>query len=246
MIHSQIVVFELGVHFFRPRKSRVTTQGKDLVKSGVKIMRKEWAIQGVSFSVEKGETVAILGRNGAGKTTLMRILEGSLLPDQGSFRSDTKPVSMSSLMTGFHGHSTVLGNLKSLGRLRGIRQSDLTEFAVEVINFAGLEEKMHHKYKTLSTGMKARLGFSFAHIFDPEILLIDEGFANGDRWFLEKSQKAMSRYLASGKTVIMTSHSEKLLKDTCSRGILLRRGQVAFDGSIQEALKNYHAEGSRD
>jgi ABC-type polysaccharide/polyol phosphate transport system ATPase subunit len=197
----------------------------------------------VNFSVEKGETIAVLGRNGAGKTTLMRVLEGSLLPDRGSCETRTKPISMSSLMTGFHSHSSVLGNLKSLGQLRGLRLRELNDFALEVVAFAGLADKTHHPYKVLSAGMKARLGFSFAHIFEPDILLIDEGFANGDRWFLDKSQKSISRYLASGKTVVMTSHSERLLKETCSRGIVLKGGELLFDGPIDPAFEVYHTDG---
>jgi ABC-type polysaccharide/polyol phosphate transport system ATPase subunit len=197
----------------------------------------------VSLSVFEGETVALLGRNGAGKTTLLRILEGSLVPDHGSCFTAVKPESMNSLTSGFQGYSSVLNNTISLGRLRGVRPGEVRDFANEVIAFAGLDDKANHLYRSLSTGMKSRLGFSFAHIFDPKILLIDEGFANGDRWFRDKAQKVISRYLASGKTVIMTSHSEKILRESCTRGVVLSGGTVLFDGPIAEAFEIYHSDG---
>ena len=243
MSQSKIRVWNLGLYFHRPRKSRWPTFDTSAPDEFVRLDRKEWVLKGINLSVDKGETIAVLGRNGAGKTTLMRVLEGSLLPDRGSCVTDTRPISMSSLMTGFDGQSSVVDNLKSLGHLRGLRSRDLDEFAREVIDFAGLVDKTHHPYKMLSTGMKSRLGFSFAHIFEPDILLVDEGFANGDRWFVDKSQKSISRYLSSGKTVLMTSHSEKLLKETCSRGVVLKRGRVVFDGPIDKAFVAYYSDG---
>jgi ABC-2 type transport system ATP-binding protein len=243
MNEFEIALTKVGIYFSRPRRTGEKDQGRPQKLSSEIDSKKQWALQDITFSAASGETIAILGRNGAGKTTLLRILEGSLLPDKGRFVSSTKPVSMNSLMSGFDGDTTVFRNLRILGRLRGISRGDLNEFAFEIIEFAGLVEKCNHPYKVLSTGMKARLGFSFAHIFQPEVLLIDEGLANGDRWFKEKSEKSLARYLASGKTIFMTGHSESLIRQTCSRGLILKQGKLLFDGPIQEAFETYHKMG---
>jgi ABC-type polysaccharide/polyol phosphate transport system ATPase subunit len=243
MKEPQINLEQVGVYFRTPRDSRLHDKNHFRLANWSTRNDKEWALLNVSLSFEAGETVAVLGRNGAGKTTLLNVLEGQLIPDKGTCFTSVKPYSMRSLMSGFHNHSSVRENTITLGRLRGVGYADAKEFASEVIKFAGLVEKANHPYGSLSTGMKARLGFSFAHIFEPEILLIDEGLANGDRWFRDQSQNSISRYLGSGKTILMTGHSERLLRQTCARGIVLTQGQILFDGPIDRALKFYHSKG---
>ena len=241
--NTQVELTGVGVYFLKPRKTRSLVNEQALPGDIAQHQRKDWALTSIDLSSTPGETIGILGRNGAGKTTLLRILEGTLMPDVGKCTATAKPVSMSSLMSGFHGPSSVLENVKTLGRLRGVPAKDAKAFALEVAEFAGLSEKIYHPHKSLSTGMKARLGFSFAHIFEPDVLLIDEGFANGDLWFREKSQKSIARYLASGKTIFMTSHSEKFLTATCSRGLVLKDGKLLFDGPINQAVEVYRTKG---
>ena len=240
---AQIELINVGVFFTRPRKGGESVIPTFSTSAFRLPQKKEWVLREISLSASAGEIIAVLGRNGAGKTTLLRVLEGALLPDRGVIKSAIKPVSMSSLMSGFIGNMSVLANVRTLGHVRGISIRDLAGFSREVIEFAGLLEKSNHAYRSLSTGMKARLGFAFAHIFEPEILLIDEGFSNGDRWFREKSQKALQRYLTSGKTVFITGHSETILRQACSRGIVIENGILIFDGPVSKAFEKYHSIG---
>ncbi len=198
-----------------------------------------FALKDVSFSVKKNEKLAILGPNGSGKSTLLKMLIGIYMPDEGEIQIDGLISSVLELSTGFSAELTGRDNIYLKFALQGKNKKDVDAIIDEVIAFSELEEFMDTPLKHYSSGMKSKLGFSIVSNMDPEILILDEVFAAGDKKFREKSEKRIKE-LYENTTTILVSHSMGIVKDIANRVIVLKKGELVFDGNPDDGIAFYN------
>ncbi len=207
------------------------------------LMYKEfWALRNVSFTVEKGDRVALLGYNGAGKSTMLKVIAGVLKPTEGTVRTYGRVVPLLELGAGFDKQYTGAENIYLYGAMLGYTKDFIASKYDRIVKFSGLGDFINVPVKNYSSGMKARLGFSIATIVEPEILILDEVLSVGDAKFRRKSLRRIRRMMKSGVTVLFVSHSVKQVRKVCNKGIVLDHGSVAFYGDIEEAIAIYEGE----
>ena len=196
----------------------------------------------VSFTLKKGEVVGILGKNGAGKSTILKIISGIYFPTSGSVKVNGTIASLIELGAGFNAEMTGRENIYFKGTLLGLSKQYIDDNISSMIEFADIGEYIDMPLRTYSSGMRARIGFALAVNADPDILIIDEVFAVGDKNFQQKSREKTEELLKSGKTVLFVSHSEELISEFCTRVIYLKQGKIAYDGDVKRGLATYHAD----
>ncbi len=200
---------------------------------------KVWAIRDISFAVNKGETLGVIGRNGAGKSTLLRVLAGVLDPDEGQVARHVSTASLLTLNLGFLPHLSGRDNAVLSGMLMGLSRQQINSKLDEIIAFAELGPAIDDPFRNYSSGMKARLSFGVAITADPDIILVDEILGVGDQGFRQKSTAAMKEKINSDKTVIVVSHSEALIREVCDRLVWIHQGAVAATGDVDDVLAQY-------
>ncbi|HEV3351772.1 MAG TPA: ABC transporter ATP-binding protein [Acidimicrobiales bacterium] len=199
-----------------------------------------WALRDVSFSVEQGETVGILGRNGSGKTTLLRLLAGVTRPSEGRVRVVGTVAPLISVGVGFRREMSGRENVYLNGMILGLTKTEIEARLDDIVSFAELGDFIDTPVKFYSSGMFLRLGFSVAVHTDPEVLLIDEVLAVGDVAFRAKCVERMRLIQESGTAIVLVSHSLDAVRGLCRRALLLRRGVLDFDGETEGAIDRYH------
>lgn len=191
-----------------------------------------WADKNVTFSLEKGDMLGIVGTNGAGKSTLLKAITGIMIPTEGSVKTEGNIAALLELASGFDPELTVKENTYLRGALLGYTRKFIDEKYDEIIAFAELEEFQDYMFKQLSSGMKSRLAFSIACLVHPDLLILDEVLSVGDEAFKDKSARRIKSILASGVTGILVSHSVQQVRDLCNKCLWLDRGrQIAFGPS---------------
>ncbi|MGF6781098.1 polysaccharide ABC transporter ATP-binding protein [Paraburkholderia sp. GAS334] len=201
-----------------------------------------WALRDISFSVKRGERVALIGRNGAGKSTLLSIVCGRLQPTDGSVRVAGQIQALMELGTGFHPEFTARQNVFASLAYHGVTGRRAAALLDEIIDFAELEDFIDQPVKTFSAGMYTRLAFSTATAIEPDILIIDEVLGAGDAYFAAKSAERMKRLtVESGATVLFVSHDMSSVERLCERAIWIERGRVHMEGTALEVSKAYYA-----
>ena len=194
------------------------------------------ALRKISFTIARGDMVGLLGRNGSGKSTLMRVLAGVLAPTEGAVTAQQKP-----RLFGLAGLQlpdlSVLENAELMLRAHGYSAKESKNLAQDLVWDADLADKALLPYKTLSTGMKARMSFLLTIINEPEILLLDEMLSVGDQKLQEISTRWTDSLQASNRTVIIASHNMATIQSMCSRAIVLVNGEIGFDGPVEDAIK---------
>ncbi|MEO8619699.1 MAG: ABC transporter ATP-binding protein [bacterium] len=195
-----------------------------------------WVLDDVSFTLGRGESLAVVGRNGAGKTTLLKLLFGLIKPDRGEIRLRGRVEAVLELGAGFSPVLSGRENVNIGAALHGLHGAAARLLLDEVIAFAELEDAIDAPVQAFSSGMRARLAFSLATHLTPDILMIDEALAVGDIGFQRKCVARMRDYLARGGALLFVSHSAFQVQAVCERGILLERGKVVFAGSAIETL----------
>lgn len=198
-----------------------------------------WALRDVSFSVEAGETVGIIGRNGAGKSTLLKILSKITKPTSGSVRVDGRVAAMLEVGTGFHPELTGLENIYLNGSILGMSRKEVGRKLDAIVEFSGVEKFVHTPIKRYSSGMRLRLGFAVAAHLDAEILVIDEVLAVGDAAFQKKCLDAMGQVRAHARTVLFVSHNLAAVENLCKRCIWIDAGQVRMEGESRPVINAY-------
>ena len=199
------------------------------------------ALQDVSFTVDKGEVVAILGRNGAGKSTLLKVLAGVLPPTKGSSKVNGKIAPMIELGAGFHPEMTGAENVLFYSVLMGRDAKRVKARTVEIGQWAGVTDHMEFPLRTFSSGMVARLAFSTATDEQTEVLLVDEVLSVGDADFQAKSRKRMDSLISSGAAVVLVSHDMSAVRELATRAIWLENGHVKMIGNPEEVVAAYEA-----
>jgi len=198
-----------------------------------------WALRDVSFEIRQGETVGIVGRNGAGKSTLLKIISRVLKPSKGRIEVRGLISPILELGTGFDHELTGLENIYLNALLLGRTRREIEEKLEEIIDFSGLGDFIRSPIRNYSSGMLARLGFSIATAWLPEILILDEVLSVGDAAFTEKCEERMRKFHDAGITILVVSHSDKVIRETCTRCIWLDAGNLRADGGTEKVLDLY-------
>jgi lipopolysaccharide transport system ATP-binding protein len=199
-----------------------------------------WALKNIDFKVEQGDVVGIIGKNGAGKSTLLKLLSRVTAPTTGIIRARGRIASLLEVGTGFHPEMTGRENIYMNGAIMGMTRSEITRKLDEIVDFSGCERYLDTPVKRYSSGMIVRLGFAIAAHLEPEILVVDEVLAVGDAEFQKKAiGKMQDVSQGEGRTVLFVSHNMGAVKNLCKRGVVLSQGQVAFDGTVDEAVGYY-------
>ena len=199
-----------------------------------------WALRDISFKVDQGDVVGIIGKNGAGKSTLLKLLSRITSPSTGSIRYQGRIASLLEVGTGFHPEMTGRENIYMNGSIMGMAKKEITRKLDEIVDFAGVERYLDTPVKRYSSGMTVRLGFAVAAFLEPEILVVDEVLTVGDAEFQKKAiGKMQDVSKGEGRTVLFVSHNMAAVKNLCTRGVVLQNGQLAFDGTTDEAVGYY-------
>ena len=235
-----IDVSGLGVSFRRNRGGRRSF--KDLFSSRQRRTRPDdfWALRNVTFTVNEGESIGVVGRNGQGKSTLLKLVAGVMLPDEGAVKVGDGVAPLIEITGGFVDDLTVRDNVYLTAGLHGMSRSQIDERFDSIIDFAEIRDFVDTPYKHLSSGMKVRIAFSVISQLEEPIILVDEVLAVGDRGFREKCYRRIEELLDGGRTLFFVSHNEKDLRRFCDRGLYLDKGSLVLDSSIDEVLALYN------
>lgn len=199
------------------------------------------AVDRVSFSIQRGEAVAILGKNGAGKSTLLKMITGVCFPTEGELKVNGVVSALLELTAGFDTEFTGMENIFLKGQLMGIRDKDIRSMVDDIVDFAEIGEYIDQPVRTYSSGMKARLGFSINVNVHPEILIVDEALSVGDAAFRRKCLDRVNRLIQQENvTLLFVTHSSSVAQEFCQRGILMDKGAILFDGEIDLAVSKYN------
>lgn len=200
-----------------------------------------WADWDVSFELEKGDMLGIVGTNGAGKSTLLKAISGIMVPTRGKIQTNGTVAALLELTSGFDGDLTVRENTYLRGALLGYTRAFMDQMYDEIISFAELQDFQERPFKQLSSGMKSRLAFSIASLVNPDILILDEVLSVGDGSFRQKSGNKMREILANGVTGILVSHSIDQVRELCNKVLWLDHGKQMDFGGTQEVCDRYEA-----
>jgi ABC-type polysaccharide/polyol phosphate transport system ATPase subunit len=238
LIAGRIVVDRVSRTFRVYPKAQRTL--KDLfVARGRLGVREVQALRDVSVTVEPGEAVGLVGRNGSGKSTLLRLISGIITPTSGRVEAGGRIASLLELGAGFHPDFTGRENVYLNGSIHGLPRARVREVMDEIVSFAELEQFIDLPVRTYSSGMFMRLGFSVAAHIRSDVLLLDEVFAVGDEQFQRKCFGKIAEFKNRGGTILFVSHDAQAVERLCDRAVLLRQGEVAFDGPTREAIAEY-------
>ena len=201
-----------------------------------------WADRDVSFVLDRGEMLGIIGSNGAGKSTLLKAVSGIMVPTEGMIRCEGTIAALLELASGFDEDLTVRENAYLRGAMLGYTRKFMDETYDEIIAFADLREFEDRPFKQLSSGMKSRLAFSIACLVRPDILILDEVLSVGDGAFRKKSETKMREVIGGGATTILVSHSLEQVREMCSKALWLHKGrQIDFGPDVADICDRYQA-----
>ena len=202
------------------------------------------ALKGISFAINKGDSIGVIGRNGAGKSTLLRVLAGIIEPDSGEVINHNANVKMLALGAGIAPECSGLDNIKMqilLQRKKFYSKDELNNLIEKVIKLADIDEYVHEPYGHYSDGMKARLNFAVATQMNTDVLLVDEILSVGDLNFRKKSRQVMQDKLRSGDTVILVSHDLGAVKSLCNKALWIENGELLLDAEAAKVVSEYES-----
>jgi ABC-2 type transport system ATP-binding protein len=248
MAKPVIEVRDLGIEFYRSRRRRMSL--REMVFKGRSGATNEtfWALRNISFDVNKGEAVGLVGGNGSGKSTLLKMIAGVMLPDEGHAKIRGGVAPLIELTGGFLGDLSARENVYLAAGLHGLTKRDIDARYDEIVDFAGpqVQAGMDMPFRHFSSGMQVRIAFALITTLDQPVVLVDEVLAVGDRTFREKCYQRMENMRSGGKTLFLVSHSEHDLRRFSERGLYLRAGELKDDGPIDEVIAQYNADADAD
>lgn len=197
------------------------------------------ALKDVSFDIYPGESVGLIGDNGAGKSTILKHITGVAFPTEGEVEVHGKVAALLELTAGFSMEMTGRENIYLKGYILGLTDKEIKRIEERIVEFAELGDYIDQPVRTYSSGMKMRLGFAINVNIEPDVLVIDEALSVGDATFKKKCKQKIADTIKSGVTVLYVSHSAESVRELCTRAIYMKKGQLIFDGSVDEALKVY-------
>ena len=224
--------FRVSTHPQRTLKDIFVARGRSKTREVI-------ALREVSLVAEPGEAVGLVGRNGSGKTTLLKLVSGIFRPTSGRIETGGRVASLLELGAGFHQDFTGRENVYLNGSIHGLSRARVRELMDEIVAFAELERFIDLPVRTYSSGMYMRLGFSVAAHIEADVLLLDEVFAVGDEDFQRKCFGKIAEFKRRGGTIVFVSHDAQAVERLCDRAVLLKQGEVAFDGPTRDAISRY-------
>ncbi len=227
---------------FRPYIDRKPTLRKAIANLGARERAEVTALDAVTFSIGKGKAFGVVGRNGAGKSTLMRVLAGTLRPDDGRAVTYGTTSTLLQLGVGFNVQLSGRRNIYLGGLAAGLRKKEIDRIFDDIVEYAELWDAMDRPVKTYSSGMFSRLAFSIAMHLQPDILLLDEIMSVGDESFKAKSEKAMEDLLKRSGTIVFVSHNLNKVAEFCDQAIWLDQGRIAMEGDAGSVVERYRKE----
>ncbi len=214
-------------------------------KEHIAFNQKFWALKDVSFGVDRGDAVAILGRNGAGKSTMLKLISRITAPTEGEIRIRGRVASLLEIGTGFHPELSGRENIYMNGAILGMNRAETTSKMKEIIEFSEIEQFIDTPVKRYSSGMYVKLAFAVAAHLDPDVMICDEVLAVGDLAFQQKCLAKMSEIARSGRAVLYVSHNMRTVTQLCNRGIYLDSGKLTYDGTVERAMELYGGSSAR-
>lgn len=224
------------------RQSEEQTRGPKLLRKAQQLLtgwQDFWALKDVSFQIEQGEAVGIIGHNGAGKSTILKLLYNITAPTKGEIRINGRLAALIEVASGFHPELTGRENVYLNGSLLGMKRREITRKLASIVDFAGVSQFIDTPVKRYSTGMYLRLGFAIAAHLDPDVLLLDEILAVGDAEFQSKCIERINQLKKSGKTIVFVSHNLAAVESLCDRVFLLRQGELFTSGPPRQVISEY-------
>ena len=206
---------------------------------GQMLVKEFWALRDVSFHIDKGTLLGIIGSNGSGKSTILKVLAGIMPPTKGSVHVNGSIAPLLELGAGFDGDLTVKENIYLRGAMLGYTKDFVTEEYEHIIEFSELREFEDVAFKKLSSGMKSKLAFSLASRVNPDILVLDEVLSVGDIGFRRKSENRMREMMSGGTTTILVSHSMQQIREMCTQVLWLEKGEMRGIGDTKQLCDEY-------
>jgi ABC-type polysaccharide/polyol phosphate transport system ATPase subunit len=200
---------------------------------------KFYALRDLSFSVEQGDSMAVIGSNGAGKSTMLNIATGLCFPSEGSVTVNGRVAALLELGSGFHPDLTGAENVRVNAALLGLNRAQVREQFDSIVEFSGVRDFINEPLRTYSSGMMMRLAFSVAVNVDPDILIVDEVLGVGDQAFFQKCLDRIMEFQKQGKTILCVSHSLQTLESLCNNAIWIDHGQLIQSGPVKQVIRAY-------
>ncbi|MEZ0470912.1 ABC transporter ATP-binding protein [Luteimonas salinilitoris] len=231
----------LEVPYYLQPEQRNTSWLRTLLGAVTSVPKRHFAtlLDDVSFEMEEGDRVALIGRNGAGKTTLLRVLTGAFQPTRGHVEMSGTKQALLNLGLGFNQEGTLIENIYLRATAMGIRAAQVRTMIDSILDFSELGDLANRRLFTLSSGQRMRLGFAISTSAQHDIMLLDEWFGAGDAQFVRKARERLVDRVEGSKIVVVASHNTELAKKLCNRGLVLQAGRVAYLGPIKDALVHY-------
>lgn len=234
-----ISVDDIGIRFARDKGRKLSLKDRFTAAERRRVPDEFWAFRNVTFDVQAGESIGVVGRNGQGKSTLLKIVAEVLIPDEGSVEVRKGVAPLIEITGGFVDDLSVRDNVYLAAGLHGVSKAQVDDEFDDIIAFAEVKDFVDTPYKHLSSGMRVRVAFAVVSRLDEPILLVDEVLAVGDRTFRRKCYARIEEMLAEGRTLFFVSHSDGDLQRFCTRGLYLDSGKLQYDGPIDEAFERY-------
>jgi len=234
-----MIIFENVNKYFYFQHQKTLKELIQAVFKKQKTLERIHALKNLTFNINKGETVGVIGRNGAGKSTLLKLIAKVSVQTSGIIKVNGKVAPLIELGAGFHPELTGKENIYLNGVILGLKEKKIKQKFDDIVEFAGIRKFLDVPIKHYSSGMYMRLAFSVAVFTDPEILLIDEIFAVGDLEFQKKCIRKMNEFKKERVTIVFVSHDMETVRNFCTRVIYLKGGEVFYDGNPQEAIDKY-------
>lgn len=245
---SAIVIENVSKNYILNHKtSKANSFRETLIEFGTGLIKKKekqekdifWALKDVSFKIEQGDRLGLIGSNGAGKSTLLKIISQITEPTQGSIRIKGRMASLLEVGTGFHPELSGRENINLNGAILGMKSHEIKKHFDAIVDFAGIERFLDTPVKRYSSGMYVRLGFAIAAHLEPEILVVDEVLAVGDADFQKKSIGKMRDVSKSGRTIVFVSHNLTAVEGLCNKGAYLKNGELVRFGDVNNVINHY-------
>ena len=231
---------------FSLHNARTLKQRFVAARKGITVNESFLAIDDVSFDVQEGQSIGLMGLNGSGKSTMLRLINGVLRPDTGQVLVRGRVAGLIEISAGFQKQLSGRENIYLNAALNGMSEADTKANFDEILDFAQIEKFLDTPVQHYSSGMKARLGFAVAIAADSDVFIIDEVLAVGDPPFKKKCMKRIHQIRNEGRTVLFVSHDTNQVRRLCDRAIVMERGRMVFDGSVDDAAKRLHYDADDD